>query len=137
MAIELEDRETRDHVVLVWTSDRRGDVLPNTTGVRVEHVTRVVSGSVEVKVRGSDRTAILEAGQEVVLPAKTPYAFRAVGNFTEIHCFYPKADAEAVEDVSYLRERRKRVVSGGEAKFEDFGRSVRPAKTGTGRRRRR
>lgn len=113
MAVELEDLETRDHVVLVWTSNRLGDVVPNTTGVEVEHVTQIVSGSVDVKIRGTDRVLSLVAGEEIRIPVKTPYAFRTTSSATEVRCLYPKLNAKAVADIGHLRERRKRIVSEG------------------------
>lgn len=115
MTISLRDLETQDHVVLVWTSDERGDVLPNPKGVKVEHLTRVEVGSVEIKVRGQNDLIRLTAGQEIRLPVDTPYVFRTLERTTEVRCFYPKRDPVAVADVAHLRtvDGQKRQVCEG------------------------
>lgn len=120
MTVELRDVETEDHVVLVWTSDRRGDVLPNPRGVEVEHLTRVIAGSVDIKIRGGGKTIRLSAGQEIRLPVGTPYAFRTLSAETEVRCFYPKRNAKALADIGHLRsvDGVKRPVSEGRGSLD-------------------
>lgn len=101
MTVRIRDEENADFITLIWVASRAGDSIINPNGVKSNHVTRCVEGSIEF--RFADRTIVLIRGQEVMLPLRAAYDTVALVVPAEVHCFYPKADPIAVEEVTPLR----------------------------------
>lgn len=88
MAIKVRQEPSNDFILLVWTSDVDGEEIMNLNGVQVSHITKVITGSVELEMQGEVQT--LNQNDEITLPTLTPYLFRTLTSNTEIRCFYPK-----------------------------------------------
>jgi len=110
MAVLVTPTETDDHVVLTWTSDSVGDVLPNPNGLRVEHVTRCDSGSIEIRFPNRASITVLE-GEEIILPLGIRYDVISVTVPTVITCFYPKTDPNIDEDVGSFKAQLNKTIN--------------------------
>lgn len=101
MSATVYSVEDADFVTLIWNhSGNTGEVISNSNGVTVEHVTRVTQGAIEF--RFDDRTVPVLAGQEITLPLRRGYDVVITLSPAEVRCLYPRA-AVGGDELEHLR----------------------------------
>jgi len=101
MSTTVRSIEDLEFVTLIWNqTGRPGEVIPNSNGVTVSHVTQCTLGAVEFRFK--DRTIPVIAGQELTLPLNRGYDVVVTISPAAVTCLYPKRSLTRLPDGRHL-----------------------------------